>query len=266
MLTRLLEQLGLFVGWRKQSDHEALFFLALNQWLLAQCGGSWDRPDAIRDLERHSEVRILARDYLEVSLRSARSISFLGPLRWMRHRDPTALSEPWGWKDPRTTFTLPFWLDLFPEAKVLHVYRHGVDVAQSLRKRQSDVVEYRKQRYHRLRWSYFLRAKRGGFGVGLRCASLDEGFALWESYMERGRREVEARGALGLGVSYESFLAEPSRKLLEIAGFCGLEPDLTRCEQAVSGVRADRGLAYRSDPELVAFSDAMKDRLAKHGY
>lgn len=266
MLTRLLEELGLFVGWRKQADHEARFFLALNQWLLAQCSGAWDRPEVIRDLESHAEARRLARDYLAVSLRSARALSYLGPARWLHHRDVAALQEPWGWKDPRTTFTLPLWLDLFPEAKVLHVYRHGVDVAQSLRRRQEEVVRHRGRRYNRLRWSYWLRAKQVGFSVGLRCASLDEGFALWESYLQQGRRQVRARGPLGLEIAYESFLAQPARTLEEIAAFCGLDVDRGRCEQAARGVRGDRGLAHRSDPELVAFADAVKDRLALHGY
>ena len=266
MLTRLLEGIGLFVGWRKQSDHEALFFLTLNQWLLSLCGGAWERPEAIRDLECHAEARRFARDYLEVSLRSGRSLSFLGPGRWLRHRNVAALSDPWGWKDPRNTFTLPLWLDLFPDARVLHVYRHGVDVAQSLRRRQRGVVRQRHERFHKLRRTYWFRAKQVGPSVGLRCASLAEGFALWESYLRQGREQVRARGELGLEISYESFLAEPAQTLAEVAGFCGLDVDRARCSRAVNGVRSDRRLAYRSDPELVAFAEAVKDRLALHGY
>jgi len=266
MLTRLLEDLGLFVGWRKQADHEALFFLDLNQWLMAQCGGSWDRPETIRDLVGHAEARALVRDYLEVSLRSVRSVSFLGAGRWLHDRDVASLTEPWGWKDPRTTFTLPIWLDLFPDAKVVHVYRHGVDVAQSLRHRHGVVLQQRAERYRKLRWTYAFRAKQTGFSVGLRSASLAEGFALWESYLEQGREQVRARGENGFELAYESFLAEPASTLAEIADFCGLDADPARCEQLVSGVRGDRGLAYQSDPELVAFADAVKDRLALHGY
>lgn len=266
MLTRLLEELGLFVGWRKQADHESLFFLELNQWLLSQCGGAWDHPEAIRDLERIDEVRALVRDYLGVSLRSIRALSFLGGRRWLRHRDVAALDEPWGWKDPRSTFTLPFWLDLFPEAKVIHVYRHGVDVAQSLRKRNAAVIRERARRYRNLRWTYAIRAKHSGFGVGLRCASLSEGFLLWEAYLREGRAHARARGPLGLELAYESFLEAPDRTLLEVAEFCGLSPGLARCRSAVRDVRGERCLAYRNDPELVEFADAVKDRLAVHGY
>jgi hypothetical protein len=32
-------------------------------------------------------------------------------------------SGPWGWKDPRNSLTLPFWLQVFPGARVLIVHR-----------------------------------------------------------------------------------------------------------------------------------------------
>jgi hypothetical protein len=42
----------------------------------------------------------------------------------------------WGWKDPRNSITLPVWLKLFPDARVIHIVRNGVDVAESLYRRQ----------------------------------------------------------------------------------------------------------------------------------
>ncbi|MBW1793701.1 MAG: sulfotransferase [Deltaproteobacteria bacterium] len=41
----------------------------------------------------------------------------------------------WGWKDPRTTLTLPLWLKLFPKARIIHVIRNGIDSALSLWRR-----------------------------------------------------------------------------------------------------------------------------------
>jgi hypothetical protein len=266
MLTSLLEGLGLFFGWRKEGNHEAIFFQGLNDWLLSQAGGAWDHPEPIRHLLAHDDARALVHDYLEFSVRAPRAASFLGPVRYLRHRTPAALPFPWGWKDPRTTFTLPLWLDLYPGARVLHVRRHGVDVADSLERRQRSYLHQQRERYFRLRPTYALRSKRAGFTVGLRCASLGEGFDLWETYLREGRAQVRARGPLGLEVKYEDFLAEPERSLLEVAGFCGLEPSRERCAALVEGVRADRAYSYRTTPELAAFADTVKERLAEFGY
>jgi hypothetical protein len=264
MVTRLLEQLGLFVGWRKQPDHEALFFLRLNQWLLSQCGAGWDHPEPIAELIAHRGARALVTDYLDLTLRSPRSISFLGgryPFARMPH-----LPFAWGWKDPRSTFTLPIWLDLFPEAKVVHIYRHAVDVAQSLLRRQESFLATRRARYQRLRFTYWIRSKQVGFTDGLGCASLANGLALWESYAREGRSHVLARGELGLELKYEDFLADTARGLEQLGAFCGLEVTRARCEQLASAVRSDRAYAYRSKPELVQFAEGHQETLGAFGY
>ncbi len=41
----------------------------------------------------------------------------------------------WGWKDPRTTLFLGFWLDLLPDATILFVVRHPWSVLDSLARR-----------------------------------------------------------------------------------------------------------------------------------
>ena len=44
MLSKLLEQFGLFVGSKKEENDESLFFYKLNEWLLRQANASWDNP------------------------------------------------------------------------------------------------------------------------------------------------------------------------------------------------------------------------------
>lgn len=40
--------------------------------------------------------------------------------------------QPWGHKDPRTSYTLPCWLAKFPKAQVVHVVRDPLDVIGTL--------------------------------------------------------------------------------------------------------------------------------------
>lgn len=44
----------------------------------------------------------------------------------------------WGWKDPRTCLFLDLWDSLLPQARYLFLYRHPVDVALSLWRRNTD--------------------------------------------------------------------------------------------------------------------------------
>ncbi len=37
------------------------------------------------------------------------------------------LDVPWGWKDPRTTITLPFWIKVFPRCKIIFLKRDKKD-------------------------------------------------------------------------------------------------------------------------------------------
>ena len=46
-----------------------------------------------------------------------------------------------------TVATLPIWLSLFPEARLIYIVRHGVDVASSLMVRERKLLQKRKERF-----------------------------------------------------------------------------------------------------------------------
>ncbi len=56
LVTRMLEKFGLFVGDLKEGNHEAVFFLSINNWLLGQANATWDNVDNL--------------DYIDASLES----------------------------------------------------------------------------------------------------------------------------------------------------------------------------------------------------
>jgi hypothetical protein len=91
-------------------------FVAINEALLSMFGGAWDCPPVI-PLEDDSEpfARLVAKAETTLEL-------FAG-------------QEPWGWKDPRNSLTLPFWRRYFPEMKVVICLRNPLEVAQSLYRR-----------------------------------------------------------------------------------------------------------------------------------
>ena len=61
-----------------------------------------------------------------------------------------------GWKDPRNTFTLDLWLKLFPNAKIINIMRHPLDVSQSLLVRQNKLLEIDANEKNTLKAKFFV--------------------------------------------------------------------------------------------------------------
>ena len=267
MVGRLMENLGLFSGTRKDENNEAEFFHWLNKWLMAQCGARWDMPRATQYLWENEEVWDWIDDYLRYLLDSPRAIQYLGFRRYLSTRGITRLNIPWGWKDPRNTFTLPMWLRIFPEAKVVHIKRHGVDVAQSLRTRSQKDFVNTTRKYQKYRLAVSIRPKREGFIDSLRCASLEGGFSLWQEYMDQAREAMQhLPGHRVLELRYEQVLEDPIPYLQACAEFCGLGVPEDKLKALATGINGSRAYAYLNDPRLRDFALDHRVTLAEHGY
>ncbi|MDA7666577.1 sulfotransferase [bacterium] len=266
MITSLLEKLGLFLGKEVEINHEARFFLSLNRWLLRQSAATWDHPEGIVDLLNNAEIRTLAVNYLGAMLGKPCVINYLGWQKFIRYGGAANLDVPWGWKDPRNTYTLPVWLDLFPRAKVIHVYRNGVDVANSLQVRGVNDLRQSKERYNRKKLFYWLRPKKGGFTSSISCLDLRNGFTLWERYFRESQRHVKALGDRAIEIKYEDFLRSPGDNLVKLCGFSGLRADEQLIKTLCREVNCDRAYAFRKDKELQGFHSTVEDRLRALGY
>lgn len=127
MVSRLLNLCGLYIGPENElnppaPDNKAGFwenlrFVELNDEILASLGGGWDLPSSAPDGWELRTKMIPLRDRATNLIQRFDS------------------REPWGWKDPRNSLTLPFWKSLIPDLKVVICLRHPLEVAKSLYKR-----------------------------------------------------------------------------------------------------------------------------------
>jgi len=270
-LTKMLEGLGLFVGFAKERNHEALFFEKLNKWLLYQCSGGLENPKTVTYLLEDEESRRLFVNFLRFIMKTPLAISFLGIRKYFRYYTPANLDIPWGWKDPRNTYTLPIWLDIFPAAKVIHIIRHGVDVVHSLQLRREKGLSRLRDRHRRFKslyWFYLAIkfVQRRGTFVDLRCSSMEEALNMWEEYIQEARSHVNRLNEMAIEIKYEDLLAEPVRVLKDAADFCELNATVREIELATQDLRRDRAYAYLSDPILKDFAASVADRLKANGY
>jgi hypothetical protein len=112
----------------------------------------------------------------------------------------------WGWKDPRTMLTLPFWQNLIPtDLKYVLIYRNPLEVAMSLGKRQDYVDAYY-------------------------APNLSHSLYLWTEYHLKA---LEAMPSDTIVCSYEAFFSNPEPELRRVLDALGLSPsDETIAEAA----------------------------------
>ncbi len=240
LLTKTLAQCGLFIGNDISNHHESLFFLNHNRWIFKVGHADWDNPSGVNSLPLNWGVYQQITAQLKRSLHSWEIRSFLGINHWVRWRGIANVPFRWGWKDPRNTYTLPIWLDLFPEAKVLRIYRNGVDVAWSLQVREKA----------RTRHPDFLN----NYLFSSRCIQLDGGFSLWTEYEQQCAKVLSVLPQDKVfQVKFEEFVDNPLHFLPQIIEFLQMPAARDVIQRSVADIRPKRAYAFLDSPELREF-------------
>lgn len=127
-LARLMQALGVFIGddlvgpqkGNPRGHFEARPLLEFHQKLISR------RDQATR---RAFDDGMLVQQALEPEFSAEEKQEAMDLLEGMRR------SGPWGWKEPRTCLFVKAWRGLLPDAGSLVVYRHPIEVHQSLLRR-----------------------------------------------------------------------------------------------------------------------------------
>jgi hypothetical protein len=214
MVARVLQECGVYLGEPDQlvpatptnpeGHFEHVDFLYVNKTVLRRLLGSWKAPP-----------RRLAWHVLGWRLRPLRDQA-------IRLIEDMELRRPWAWKDPRTSLTLPFWLPLLPDLRIVVCVREPLAVAHSLEARD-----------------------------GLPTTN---GLELWHAYYRALFRAVEAdRVAV---TTYESYFDDAEREIRRLVAQLGLTSSPRQIETAVATVRAGlrrhRALAGEALPDSIA--------------
>lgn len=179
MVAKLLHQAGLHLGAdadlmppaaeNPEGFYEHLGFVRLNDEVLNAAGAGWDCPPP-----PHVDWGDGA---FEPFRERARALAM-----------PMQPAPAWGWKDPRTSLTLPFWRSAVGPLRALVVVRNPLEVVTSL---------------HR----------RNGFSIAL-------GLTLWQTYAERilADSSPDAR----LMTHYDAYFLDPAREIDRVLAWLGI--------------------------------------------
>ena len=208
MVARLLSLCGVYLGspenlTRAAPENRDGFwenpdFVELNDNLLAIVHAGWDLPPAEFEWAPRPE---LAASFIKATELIERS----------------AVHQRWGWKDPRNSLTLPFWLRLIPNLKVIICLRNPLEVARSLTVRNG--------------------------------TSLAFGLNLWGSY-NLAVCSFAAKQAR-LVTHYETYFSDPRAELRRVLDFLSIPASDNEIAQACSTAISD--LRHHTIPrELMA--------------
>jgi len=251
MLTSFLSSMGLNTGWSRGND-EAYFFHKQNLFIEKVCNCGWDNPKPILELDDCPQKKKMVVGQLRSQLGWPNSALFFGHMGCIPANSINNIKGPWGWKDPRNTFTASICQELFPQARFVHIYRNGVDVAASLRERELSTPPKLDSVYS-----------------SPRVCKLRGGFNLWEEYIAQAFAIGQAVGGGGiLHIRYEDFLSNPHPILNSIVEFCGLEKNVALLNEVASRANPSRAFSFKRDPELMEFYSKVKGALwmKKLGY
>jgi len=222
MLAGLLHSSGIFMGNDWDEHQESVFFQKINKDLFTKNAANWAAPRVPTVSDRiELPTAGLLRHYLKAHVHPSRLIQLLR-------------GNPWGWKDPRNTFTLGCWLKIFPDAKVIHIHRNGLDVALSLsnRSKKKTSNEYAKP-----------------------LQDTAAGFDLWQKYVAQSFSFESVLGDRMITVQFEKLIVSDENETQKLEAFVG------RPLGSQIGTTADRTRTqrYREDEHADLISEARQN-------
>lgn len=218
---RALELLGLQIGHDLDSHRESRALQTLHEEYLQRVGAAWHKPQPFLQWIQTAEGKRDCVSYLrtKVERHFACIFGYRSGLkgRWQHMR--LRFRAQWGWKEPRTTLFAPAWLELFPQARVLHVVRDPLAAAESIRERE-------------------LRFQAEGDPPTGNVADLSYCKQLVETYLNAA--EKIASSPKYYRFEFEELQANPPAMLERLANFCDLPVTTRKIAPAAASIRPAR--------------------------
>jgi sulfotransferase family protein len=191
LTANLLRQCGVWLGREEElcgatpdnpdGHWEHLALVETNDALLNEFGGGWDQPPVFGECW-------LTRKNVGCLRDKATAIY-----------DGLARGTGWGWKDPRASLLMPFWLAVWPGTRVVICLRNPLEVALSLRRRAL--------------MSYSL------------------GLSLWKIYNQSVLAAVPREQRIV--THFDHHFSKPAEELGRLATFCGIDVAQEKIDAAI---------------------------------
>ncbi len=252
MLTKTLQQAGLFMGEDRDPNDESLFFLEFNNWILEQVHATWDFPEPYEYANDTIKKYII--DIYKARVKSKAIQKYWGIKKYIKYTKLQAINIPWGWKDPRNSLTIDIWKSIYPNAKIIHIYRNPIDVAYSLKQRAlEEEHNFIKQKNFNPK-KYQLLERNLRYTGSFRIMDMQHGYELWKHYVSKSMKEMQA-----LHIKYEELLSHPKDQLTSIFNYLGIDVSQEQTISFSQSFNQNRKYAFINNKELVDFYKSIQN-------
>lgn len=268
VLSRVVQDLGVHMGHRQDTNAESTFFQRLNRRLDQECGGHWSTPAVVHEYAKSAALDKAMIRALRSYVDGFPSIEYWGPKNFRQRR----AVEAWGWKDPRTGHLLPIWHALYPRAKIIWIERHPGAAASSLIRRSAAIrSDIQAKARGRSLISGLMLAKRLYRGQpilsdALRIQNASDALLLALEYAELHRLTIPNYGADILRLRYEDLVTDRLANVRDIAKFLGAEDNVSGIRTAVARLNTDSRDRYAQEPEVREALATHRERVEALGF
>jgi hypothetical protein len=259
-VSELLHLSGIFMGADRTHNGESQLFADINHWIFAQAGATWDNPYNMQFINDDFKTKVAKNLRRQLKGKSLRQ--YLGDER-KGYRNFERIDFDWGWKDPRSTFTLEMWKMLFEDARIVHVFRNPVDAAESLRRYS---MEYQKIHlksflggFKRNRLARKLSHQRL-YDFSLRALHFDEGYKLWQQYITEANHVQEATGFPTWHLRFEDLLQEPQSEIEKLFAFLGFKVPDGIYKEVEEKISKKKIFAFTNDKTLCEYYQTIRNQ------
>lgn len=222
LVSEMLHSAGIFMGNDQNEKAHSKLFRELNSWIFQQVGATWDNPYNFSFLNDDFSDRVAKA--LKRHLKGRHLKPYLDDARH-RYCKVERFDFDWGWSDPLNTFTIDLWKRVFDGVRIIHVHRNPVDVIHDLQKQNE---RFREETDRGLFGGLLRRSRERRlisdrlYEYSLRLNSLDQGFELWKSYVEKANDITTEGGNSIYHLAYEDLIRDfdgESEKLFTHLGY-----------------------------------------------
>jgi len=292
IFVKLMDKCSFFIGYDDENSSESALFRTINMTIMKQGGAhELENPEKILAFINANKAELVDKTISELQLDKVKNFISLPKNKKDNLTFPP--NKPWGWKDPQTVFLLDIWLTVFPEAKLIYIVRHGVDVANSLQTRfkkwpgkprrrifplelRLTYNKLREEKKHFKAFIQLIHPKNFGQIIkntlkiikGRQCKTMKGAFDVWIKYITQAEKIIatlpEERVLI---IRYEELLSNPMPIMKKAISFSKI-PALTDDEvkEITSVLNISRKFAYKKNKKHLRFSRRVKSKLAEKGY